>query len=301
MDFERFAETILKGIREKIMGDVMIKKVRKNNGVEMDGLWIQEKGSHISPVIYLNPYYCHYLEGRSMEQLTDDICVAYMEEKAADDFDISQFKDFRQAKHNIVFRLINYERNELLLKEIPHHKFLDLAVVFCFLVCDAKGKGQASILIRNEHLEYWGVSEKEIMGLAYHNTPKLLGYDFIGMGQILGELCLDKDEKEISPPATNTMPEMTILTNRSRVNGAACLVYPGILREFAQKTGSNLVILPSSIHEVILIPVKENTIPDREKFCRMICEVNETQVADTEVLSDHPYFYDSVAAEISAA
>lgn len=279
----------------------MVKKVRKNNGVEMDGLWIQENGNHISPIIYLNPFYCCYLEGRSVEQIADDICAAYMEKEMADGFDASQFIDFSRAKLNIVFRLVNYERNRLLLKEIPHRKFLDLAVVFCFLVCNAKGKGQASILIRNEHLEHWGVCEEEITRLAYQNTPQLLGYDFIGMGQILGERCLDEAGNKISHSEAGVVPEMTILTNYSRLNGAACLIYPDILREFAQKTDSNLVILPSSIHEVILIPVKEDTIPDREAFCRMICEVNETQVADTEVLSDHPYFYDCIAAEISAA
>lgn len=301
MDFEGFTERVLKEIQKKTAGNVMVKKVRKNNGVEMDGLGIQENGNHIFPIVYLNPYYCRYLEGRSMEQLTDDIYAACMEKDMADDFDTSRFTDFSQAKLNIVFRLVNYERNELLLKEIPYRRFLDLAVVFCVLACDVKGKGQASVLIHNEYLEYWGVTVKEIERMAYQNTPKLLGYDFIDMGQILGGLCLDGAERELPYPEAETVPGMTVLTNHSRLNGAACLIYPDILREFSQKTDSNLVILPSSIHEVILIPVKEDKIPHREELCRMICEVNETQVEDAEVLSDHPYFYNRFAAEISAA
>ena len=301
MDFEGFTETILKEIQKKTAGNAMVKKVRKNNGVEMDGLGVQENGNHIFPVVYLNPYYCRYLDGRSVEQLIDDIYAAYMEKGMADGFDVSQFTDFRRAKPNIVFRLVNYERNERLLEEIPFRKFLDLAVVFCVLVCDVRDKGQASVLIHNEHLVHWDVTIKEIESLAYQNTPKLLGYDFIGMGQILGKLCLDKTGKKIFHPKAGVVPEMTILTNHSRLNGAACLLYPDILREFSQKTDSNLAILPSSIHEVILISVKEDTVPDREEFCRMICEVNETQVADTEILSDHPYFYDRTATEISAA
>ncbi len=173
--------------------------------------------------------------------------------------------------------------------------------MFCYLVCDAGGKGQASVLIYNEHLERWGVSTEDIAELAYENTPKLLGYDFISMGQLLDELCLGESGGEIPQSGTGDLPEMLILTNHSRINGAACLIYPHIMEEISQKKDSNLVILPSSIHEVILIPVKEDAVPDREEFCQMICEVNETQVADTEILSDHPYFYNRMTAEISAA
>lgn len=301
MDFENFADTVLHEIRKKTMGNVGTKKVRKNNGVEMDGLWIQEDGGNIFPIIYLNPYYFRYLNGTGIEQTADDIYAACKEKGMADDFDVSRFMDFEQAKSNLVFRLVNYGRNELLLQEAPHRSFLDLAVVFCYLVCDAGDKGQTSILIHNEHLEHWGISTREIAELAYENTPKLLGYDFISMGQILTGLYSHGQGGEAFHSETGSPPEMTILTNRNRVNGAACLLYPDILAEFSEKLDSNLVILPSSIHEVILIPVKEDAVPDREEFCRMICEVNETQVADTEILSDHPYFYDRMTRQLSAA
>lgn len=301
LDFERFTNAVLKEIRKKTTGNIGMKKVRKNNGVEMDGLWIQENGDRIFPIIYLNPYYFHYLNGRSIGQIADDIYALCVQKEAAADFDASRFGDFEQVKSNLIFRLVNYGRNELLLQEVPHCRFLDLAAVFCYLVFDSEDKGQASILIRKEHLEHWGIGAEEIAALAYRNTPKLLGYDFISMGQILTELCFDEQNEEISYPETGNLPEMTMLTNRNRVNGAACLLYPDILEGFSQKTESNLIILPSSIHGVILLPIKEDMIPDREKFCRMICEINETQVADTEILSDHPYFYDRVTAEISAA
>lgn len=301
MDFEGFTDTVLKEIGKMTMGNVGMKKIRKNNGVEMDGLWIQENGDHISPIVYLDPYYFRYLNGRSIGQVVDDIYAACVEKGVADDFDVSKFMDYRQAKPNLVFRLVNYEKNELLLQEVPHHKFLDLAAVFCYLVCDDGGKGQVSVLIRNEHLERWGVSTEDIAELAYENTPKLLGYDFISMGLLLDEVCLGESGGEIPQSGAGDLPEMLILTNHSRINGAACLIYPHILEELSQKKDSNLVILPSSIHEVILIPVKEDTVPDREELCRMICEVNKTQVEDTEVLSDHPYFYNRMTAEISAA
>lgn len=267
----------------------------------MDGLWIQEDGSNIFPIIYLNPYYFRYLNGTGIEQTADDIYAVCEEKGMADGVDVSRFMDFGQAKSNLVFRLVNYERNKLLLQEVPHRRFPDLAVVFCYLVRDAEDKGEVSILIHNEHLEHWGVSTGEIAELAYENTPRLLGYDFISMRQILTGLYDHEQSGEVFHSETGNPPEMIILTNRNRVNGAACLLYPDILAGFSEKLSSNLVILPSCIHEVLLFPVKEDTVSDREALCRMICEVNETQVADSEILSDHPYFYDRMTAEISAA
>lgn len=301
MDYKEFLKEIRRRIQEKVDGEVRAETIKKNNSVNMDGLLIQEKGQNILPVIYLNPYYRSYLDGRDMERIADDIYRCYLKNKPADDFDISCFTDFEQVKSRIVYRLVNYEKNKPLLKEVPYRKYPDLAVVFCFLACDTRDKGQASILIRNEHLAYWNISAEEVAGMAYGNTPRLLEHDFVSMRQFVDGLCKGEADGEISGTDMAGMPEMTILTNRSRLNGAACILYPGILKEFADKTDSNLAVLPSSIHEVILVPVKEDRIPDRESICRMICEVNETEVADMEILSDHPYFYNRMTAQLSVA
>lgn len=301
MDYNEFLQEIVRKLQGKVDGDVRAETIKKNNSVNMDGLLIREKGRNLSPVIYLSPYYRSYLNGGDMEQIADDIYGCHLKGRPADNFDISCFTDFEQVKSRIVYRLVNYEKNKPLLKEVPYRKYLDLAIVFCFLACDAGDKWQASILIRNEHLAYWNVSAEEVAGMAYENTPRLLKHDFVSMRQVVDGLCKCETDREISGTDMAGIPEMVILTNRSRLNGAACILYPGILKEFADKTGSNFVILPSSIHEVILVPVKEDKLPDRESFCRIINEVNEAEVEDMEVLSDHPYFYNRTTAQLSAA
>lgn len=300
MDYNKFLQEVIQRIQEKVDGEVRVEAIKKNNSVNMDGLLIREKGRNLSPVIYLNPYYRLYLDSGDIERIADDIYGCYRKGRPADDFDISCFTDLERVKSRIVYRLVNYEKNKPLLKEVPYRKYLDLAIVFCFLVCDA-GDKQASILIRNEHLAYWNVNAEEVAGMAYENTPRLLEHDFVSMRQVVDGLGKGEADREISGTDMADMPEMIILTNRSRLNGAACILYPGILKEFADKTGFNFVILPSSVHEVILVPVKEDKIPDREIICRMICEVNETEVADMEILSDHPYFYNRLTAQLSAA
>lgn len=301
MKYNKFMQEVAKRVQEKTGRETRVETIKKNNGVNMDGLVVQGKGKDISPVVYLAPYYRFYLESGDMARIVNEIYRYCLEDSRADDFDISKFKDFEQAKPRIVYRLVNYEKNRLLLKEVPYRKHMDLAAVFCFLAHDAKDMGQASILIRNEHLAFWNASADDVAGAAYENTPGLLGYDFVSMGQMIGGSCKGRAGRGIPEADISGLPKMTILTNRSRLNGAACILYPGILKEFADKINSNLAILPCSIHEVILVPIKGDRIPDREGFCRMICEVNESEVDDTEVLSDHPYFYNRRTAQLSAA
>ena len=110
MDYKEFLKEIRRRIQEKVDGEVRAETIKKNNSVNMDGLLIQEKGQNILPVIYLNPYYRSYLDGRDMERIADDIYRCYLKNKPADDFDISCFTDFEQVKSRIVYRLVNYEK-----------------------------------------------------------------------------------------------------------------------------------------------------------------------------------------------
>jgi hypothetical protein len=87
----------------------------------------------------------------------------------------------------------------------------------------------------------------------------------------------------------NSQPRMYILTNQKGINGASCLLYENVIRQFAGQINSDLYILPSSIHEIILIPKKQNM--KKETFTQMVEDVNRTQVAVEEVLSDHVYHY----------
>ena len=87
--------------------------------------------------------------------------------------------------------------------------------------------------------------------------------------------------------------EMYVLSNKLKIHGATSIVYPGLLEDIAERLCSDLIIIPSSIHEVLIIPEsyidsQDNLPPDYES---MIREVNETQLTDDEVLGDCVYHY----------
>ena len=83
--------------------------------------------------------------------------------------------------------------------------------------------------------------------------------------------------------------DMYVLTNESKLNGAACILYENVLYDFAQKLGADLYILPSSVHEVILLP--KLSMFEKDELVNMVKEVNTEGVAADEVLSDHVYEY----------
>ena len=83
--------------------------------------------------------------------------------------------------------------------------------------------------------------------------------------------------------------DMNVLTNESKLNGAACILYENVLYDFAQKLGADLYILPSSVHEVILLP--KLSMFEKDELVNMVKEVNTEGVAADEVLSDHVYEY----------
>jgi hypothetical protein len=262
--------------------DLRIQQIARNNGNFYDGLVIVRGGINIAPTIYLMPYYHRYLEGVSLEDIYADILDTYQNNLPDQNFDTTIFTSFEKARNRIVMRVINYERNLELLAQIPHFRYLDLAIVFyCLLASDETQ--QASILIYNQHLSFWGIDADTLYECAIVNTPNLLPHEMTNMSSILKEI-LGEDTMD----ETADIP-MYVLTNRYHINGACVILYDRLLKQLADSFDRDLVVLPSSIHEVLLVPVEVSV--DLAQYDSMVQEVNETQLADDEVLSNHAYFF----------
>lgn len=286
MKYQEFIENIKDYVTTQVSTShrVTIQPVVKNNGTELDGLIIIDPILNISPTIYLNPYYHRYLNGVPIEDIYEDILTTYHENLPSEDFDISSFRDFSKASEKIIIKLVNREKNSDLLEDVPYVPFYDLAMIFVVAVSDFMDEF-ATILIHNEHLTMWDITVDELYQIAITNTPALLPYRFKPMKDVLDTL----SESPVSFPENL---DMSLLTNKIKIHGATCMVYPGLLKHIAEGLDDNLIIIPSSIHEVLIIPYKssldEYTLSD---YNDMVLEVNETQLMDDEILSDHVYFY----------
>ena len=296
MSFEAFTKCICLDFRDMLIGvEVEIRENLKTNDVKLYGLTIVEGGNCVAPIIYLEGYYDEYLRGRELEEIEQNILDIYHKSKDSLKFDPRSFCDWNWVKERIVFKLINREMNREYLKKVPYVPYLDMAVVFhCPLESDKSG--ETNVPVCNNHLDIWGITKDELYAAAMANTPKLLPPAIQSMGEVMMELMGNPCDMPIS----DEEGALYILSNRNRRYGAGCLLYKDVLEKFSDShQGADLYILPSSIHEVILIPVTEELNP--EKLVEMIHIVNAEQLAPEEVLSDNLYQFVRKTGEVIIA
>ena len=258
-------------------GNITINHVIKNNGCEMDGLVIMEKGKDIAPTIYLDSFYELYTNGENIKNIIRQIEVIYEQNKNNVTFDVNILKHFDTIKDKIVYKVVNYRSNEKLLEQVPHKRILD----------NEYGRS-ATALIYNNNLKNWNVTIDDVYKAALKNTPDLLHSKISSMAALFEKCGVNVDGEEVD--LKDYVPsDMYVLTNESKLNGAACILYENVLYDFAQKLGADLYILPSSVHEVILLP--KLSMFEKDELVNMVKEVNTEGVAADEVLSDHVYEY----------
>ncbi|MCR5774164.1 MAG: DUF5688 family protein [Lachnospiraceae bacterium] len=283
MRFDEFNELVRSKL-EEICGaefSVSVYEAIKNNSVVHKGISIKENDNNVAPTIYMDEFYTDYCDGRDIQEIINDILKIYSENRLGPDIETEKFSDFEWVRDRIFFKLVNSRKNLALLQKIPSHPMLDLSLVFGVYMGSYKDSF-SSVLIRNEHMEMWGTSEDEIRDLALNNTPRLLPSSIWTMGDILRDMGVSVDESGEEAP-------MYILSNKERINGASAMLYDGVLRKFAGNLGRDLYILPSSVHEIIIVPESEIFCP--ESLAEMIGEVNDTQVSGEEILSYSLYRY----------
>ena len=175
-----------------------------------------------------------------------------------------------------------------MLANAPHYTFGDLAAIFQVQV-DATEYGNAVITVKDEHMKMWGVKTEDLMNLAKENMAQNQPVRIQGMMEVLREMMGDVPA-EMLPTGED---QMYVMSNETKINGAAAVIFTEKLDEFAKDKNADLFIIPSSIHECIIVPDTGNI--NAEDLGAMVKDVNSTQVAPDEVLSDNVYFYDREA------
>ena len=276
MNYTEFMNAMLCEIRGQVDAQVRTElyTVTKNNGTRRTGILFKQEDSNLAPTIYLEEFYQKYRKGQQVPDLADSICSIYQEIRVKKTCDCQNLFDFNHVKEHIVYKLIRRDANEELLKKIPYEPFLDLAVVY-YIQIDNTRFGSAAIQIRNEHLRYWRVEKEEIRRFAEKNTPRIYP---VQIRQIVRF--------------------MYVATNEQCSLGAAVMRYPDFREKVRGMIRGDFYILPSSIHEVILVPESFGLEPERMQ--EMVKEINQTGVAPEEVLSDSVYYFDGEEIRIVA-
>lgn len=241
MNFNEFTDEVVALLKEK-MGStctVTVTEVLKNNNVRLTGIVIKEETCSIAPTVYLETPYKRYQEGISLEVIAEEIRDEYEKYAHNLQLDMDFFKDFAQVKGGIFHKVINYEKNKELLKDVPYIKWHDLVVVFYYAMEEAVF-GKATILLYNSHLAMWGQTVDEIYRIAQQNMKQKMPELLVSMKELMEELAGIEVDETIQP--------LYMLSNREKMFGASAMLYSEKIKGLADRLGSDLLILPSSTH-----------------------------------------------------
>lgn len=290
MNYEQFQNELLKELKMDPTAGTDVKPCQsvKNNGVVCRGIALELPQSRNQITIYLEDYFEDFKQGRSITEIAGRILK--IQRQAPPNLAVDNFLDFDMAKDHILFKLINYKKNEDQLKDMPYLPFLDLAIVF-YIALEIGENGIASILIHNDYLKLWEVDAKTLCSYAQRNAPFLLPPKILPMADIL-KSC---PQKTLSGEFSDCQLEyfssgIFALSNHCGCQGSSVILYQGILKKLGDAFQGNYFLIPSSVHE-FLIYMEDIGVP-KEIYTEWITSINETELDPQEVLSDHPYYYD---------
>lgn len=291
MSYEEFKAWAADEIRawlppEYADADVSIHRMEKL-GLAYDGMTVVRSGQRAAAAVNLTAFYDMYQEGRTAGDIIHEMAdVAAMQ---APQMEYSVFSDYEAAKDRLFIRVTNKETNADVLAGMPHKEVEDLAITYHVLV-NHDQNGIASAPVTDDLLRHYGVTAEQLHEDAIANSQRMLPAQLDSMQNMLFGM--------MTPEASDTLRDepypgstMLVLTNNVQLNGAAALFYPGVMDQAAERLGGDFIVLPSSTHEVIMIPADGMT--DFRSLEQMVKDINRSQVAPEERLSDHVYHYDA--------
>jgi len=246
-------------------------EVKKNNGMVLIGITIKDPESNLAPCVYIDSMFD---EGLSIAEAVNKI-KEIIQNNPAPNFDPLTLTDFNKAKQFLSLRLYNADNEYEIYKSASEYGFDDLIIIPVL----TGFMPNASMKVGESFIETWGVSEEEVFATAEANT-NADDYSIISMTEITSGM-MGIDPAEIPQPEM----DMYIITNSGRMFGAyGAIVLKDKLKE---RFPDGYIVIPSSIHEVIVVP----NIGNDDEIRQIINEVNATVVAPDEVLGSKPYVF----------
>lgn len=294
MNYEDFKRYITDHVKEFLTSEyqgckVSVAAQRKNNNVVFDVLVIREN-SQLVPAISLEPYYQKYKNGVGMERILKHIADTYMERMEQVGSFSLECLQYERVKDRIFVTVQNAEKNTEFLKDVPHEIREDLALIYRFDV-EMSDEQKGTVVINNRQLAEWGITEKALKETAWKNMHEYFRPVFFPMGNLMKQFEVPELQKEAE------QMEIYVLTNEESNYGAAYMFDKELMNEIAKELESDLVVVPSSVHEVILL--KNDIDLNMDELEALVQEVNREELKATETLSDHLYQYSRQTQSLS--
>ena len=290
MDYERFKEGFQDALKAELAvrgADVELtaRRVDKMNE-SYDAIAVRPTDSSIGVNISVEKAFAAYENGTPIPEIAEHFADAVEKGfRESPQVDLESISDYEQMKSKLSMEVVSAEKNAELLESIPHERMEDMAVVYRF-VLDQTDSGNGTILVTNQLLDQYGITKELLRADAMENASEIRPSEIRGMSEVMSELA-----PGMIPEVAPEDEQMFVATVPNKIHGAGVIAYPNFMEDAAQKMGGDFFVLPSSIHEVLL--VKDNGQVAAKELENMVKEVNATQVEPADQLTDHVYHYDS--------
>lgn len=281
---------------------IRLQEVAKKNGVTLTAMMIPEEGSNIMPNVYLDPFYQQYADGKDLDACVGDAADLWIEKKDVDlGVDIGNIVNYENVKDKLQVRLCDPDLNAEWLEGKAMTLHGDFAAYYTVNLTE-NGDGIASITVTEQMLDTWGIDistlHTDAMAADKTRGPALYSMDEMIESMVFGGeepenlFEWEKDVHSFAQP-------MFCMTNGAKMNGASLILHEDIRRQVGEFMQGDFFILPSSIHETLILP--DNGSFDVHELNAMVKEINDTQVASEDRLSDRVQFCDGRTAVMENA
>ena len=298
MDYEKFKEQFVADVKDRLAEQgadvkVSVNEVNKLNE-SYEAITVTPEGSNIGVNMSIEKFYDAVQDGTPYDSVIDKAVETIgrgIEQRP--DIDVAALTDYSQMKEKLAMEVVSAEANKEMLENVPHQNMEDMAVVYRFIL-SSDDEGRASVLVTNQILENMGVTPEQLHADAMENAPQIKPAEIKGMSEVMAEMMgIEQAEMMGIVPVDPKDEQMFVATVPDKVHGAGVLAYQDFMDQAAERVGGDFFILPSSIHEVLIVP--DNGKMDLKDLENMVKEVNATQVAPADKLTDSVYHYDSQA------
>ena len=197
------------------------------------------------------------------------------------------FSDYERIRGRLLCRLLNGQNAETRYGDMPSRPWMDLRLC-CYCDLTEEGMPDASLTVRDYMLPIWHVDAETVLADAWENTESKKEVLFCRLDRYLRRLC--KEAGMTGPAPFPDGPPLYILSNTERIYGAVHMAFPDVLRRIGEQLERDFYILPSSIHECLILPYSDMICED--ELNDMVSVINFEQVAGQDILADHVYFYE---------
>ena len=257
-----------------------LKHIQKNN-VVLSGLSIRQDGKASAPIIYLNDFYQSYLKGMPLKQIRRQLMEFYQSQEIHE-FDHANFADYGRMRDKLRVRLVNKENNQAYYKMGPY-RLHPMGAEVIYVEVEKNGSGKMCMQVTNAMAELWKVPKEELFKTALENTQNNDKVKFQSMNEVISEMMIGNAEEDLNSP-------MYVLSNKDNQYGATVSLYPNVLKQISKQIGSDYYILPSSVHELLILRKKDCDITEKE-LRSMVREINQSFVSSEEILGNEVFEY----------